>query len=262
MVPIGSLAQHRDHQKAPAAHGRARSGRVGPDRPDIGDVQTARAEDGPPGWPPAPSARVGNLRRWPRPSGCTLWMAATCSNSPSKSATSPKPAPKPDRAPRDGVEHRLDVDLGAAITRRSSPVAVCCSSVSVSSTVPRLQLREEPNVLDRDDRLVGEGLQELDLLSEKGRGPRPLDRNRADRVPREPWAPKASCEGRRRLAAHSGRTRGPRGRQECGTVAPVRIARPVACPGSPASGTLAEGPRLFPGLRLSRAQSESSRRHT
>ena len=51
-----------------------------------------------------------------------------------------------------------------AITRRISPVAVCCSSASVSSRVPRLQLREQAHVLDGDDRLVGEGLQQRDLL--------------------------------------------------------------------------------------------------
>ena len=45
-----------------------------------------------------------------------------------------------------------------AITRRISLVAVCCSSASVSSRFRVLELREQPHVLDGDDRLVGEGL--------------------------------------------------------------------------------------------------------
>ena len=36
--------------------------------------------------------------------------------------------------------------------------------------VPRLELLEEPHVLDRDHRLVGEGLEELDLLAGEGPG--------------------------------------------------------------------------------------------
>ena len=60
------------------------------------------------------------------------------------------------------------------ISFRTSLVAVCCSSASVELAVPRLQLLEQPHVLDRDDGLVGEGLEERDLLAEKG-GPRAPD---------------------------------------------------------------------------------------
>ena len=49
------------------------------------------------------------------------------------------------------------------MTRRISLVAVCRSSDSLRSRVPRLQLGEQACVLDGDHRLVGEGLQELDL---------------------------------------------------------------------------------------------------
>ena len=46
------------------------------------------------------------------------------------------------------------------MTRRISLVAVCCSSASLSSRcVP--EFLEQPHVLDGDDRLVGEGLQQL-----------------------------------------------------------------------------------------------------
>ena len=50
------------------------------------------------------------------------------------------------------------------MTRRMSLVAVCCSSAVGQLAVARLQLREQPHVLDRDDRLVGEGLEQRDLL--------------------------------------------------------------------------------------------------
>ena len=43
------------------------------------------------------------------------------------------------------------------MTPRISLVAVCCSSASV-------ELLEQPHVLDRDDRLIGEGFEQLDLL--------------------------------------------------------------------------------------------------
>ena len=45
------------------------------------------------------------------------------------------------------------------MTRRISAVAVCCSSASREVAVARLQLLEQPRVLDGDDGLVGEGLQ-------------------------------------------------------------------------------------------------------
>ena len=49
------------------------------------------------------------------------------------------------------------------MTFSTSLVAVCCSSDSVSSRVARLQLLEQPHVLDGDHRLVGEGLEQPDL---------------------------------------------------------------------------------------------------
>ena len=54
------------------------------------------------------------------------------------------------------------------MTRRISLVAVCCSRASVSSRFRALELREQPHVLDRDDRLVGERLEERDLLGREG----------------------------------------------------------------------------------------------
>ena len=63
-----------------------------------------------------------------------------------------------------------------AITRRISAVAVCCSSASVSSRLRASELREQPHVLDRDHRLVGEGLEQLDLLVARTARPRPRRR--------------------------------------------------------------------------------------
>src|SRR5215470_20000691 len=60
------------------------------------------------------------------------------------------------RVGRDGLEHRLRVrrrardDLEDLTGGRQ--VSIAC-----------LQFGEEPHVLDRDDRLVGEGLEQLDL---------------------------------------------------------------------------------------------------
>ena len=50
------------------------------------------------------------------------------------------------------------------MTLSTSDVAVCCSSDSVRSSVRCLHLVEQPRVLDRDHRLVGEGRDKLDLL--------------------------------------------------------------------------------------------------
>jgi hypothetical protein len=54
----------------------------------------------------------------------------------------------------------------------NSLVAVCCSSATRSSLLRALQLGEQADVLDRDDRLVGERLQQRDLLSENATGRR------------------------------------------------------------------------------------------
>ena len=50
------------------------------------------------------------------------------------------------------------------MTLSTSAVAVCCCSDSVKIVGARLHLVEQPHVLDRDHRLVGEGLHQLDLL--------------------------------------------------------------------------------------------------
>src|SRR5207245_11048339 len=46
----------------------------------------------------------------------------------------------------------------------------------------RLQLREQPHVLDGDDGLVSEGLEQIDLRLGERAGLDPADSNRSDRV--------------------------------------------------------------------------------
>ena len=53
------------------------------------------------------------------------------------------------------------------MTWSTSDVAVCCSSDSVRSARALAQFVEQPRVLDGDDRLGGEGLDQLDLLLSK-----------------------------------------------------------------------------------------------
>ena len=56
------------------------------------------------------------------------------------------------------------------MTFSTSAVAVCCCSASPRSSVLRLHLVEQPRILDRDRRLIGEILDELDLARHKGFG--------------------------------------------------------------------------------------------
>ena len=57
------------------------------------------------------------------------------------------------------------------MTFRTSEVAVCCSQRLGKLARARLHLVEQSHVLDCDHRLVGEGLDQLDLLGSE----RPTD---------------------------------------------------------------------------------------
>ena len=76
-----------------------------------------------------------------------------------------RPLAQPRGALDERVEHRLESVGDEAMTRRTSAVAVCCSSASLRLAVALLQLLEQPGVLDGDDRLVGERLQQRDLAA-------------------------------------------------------------------------------------------------
>ena len=88
------------------------------------------------------------------------------------------------RALDDRVEHRLDVGRRA----RDDPEDLAGRGLLLQGlgevVVPRLQLPEEPDVLERDHRLVREGLQQRDLgVGERLRSAPALNRDRADRDP-------------------------------------------------------------------------------
>ena len=77
------------------------------------------------------------------------------------------------------------------MTRRISLVAVCCSSARSPArelgkrTILLLQLGEQPHVLDGDHRLVGEGLEQLDLRRRRtAPGSRAANDDHAERVVR------------------------------------------------------------------------------
>src|SRR4029077_10028101 len=84
----------------------------------------------------------------------------------------------------DAVEYRLDIVGGA----RDDPQDVAGGGLLLQrlgqSTITRLQLREQAHVLDSNDRLVGEGLEERDLLFVEGLGLRPPEGHRSDRLAR------------------------------------------------------------------------------
>ena len=111
------------------------------------------------------------------------------------------PLEQVNAAPRNRIEHRLYVgrrardhaqDLGGRrlLLERFAKVAVA-----------RLELVEEAHVLDRDHCLVGEGLDELDLLRCERPHLRPVDRQSPDR---NPFADERRGETRPDPLAHDG----------------------------------------------------------
>ena len=50
----------------------------------------------------------------------------------------------------------------------TSAVAVCCWSDSLKSSVRRLHFLEQPHVPDSDHRLIGKGLQQVNLFVAEG----------------------------------------------------------------------------------------------
>ena len=113
------------------------------------------------------------------------------------------------------------------MTRRISPVAVCCSRVSVRSRLRASSSCEQPDVLDCDDRLVGEGLQQLDLLVGERPGSARVHDDGADgrAVAQHRHGEDAPIAGRREHAWS--RYRGPRSTSGIWTRRPVED-RPAA----------------------------------
>ena len=141
------------------------------------------------------------------------------------------------------------------MTRRISPVAVCCSSDSVSARLRDFQLGEEPDVLDGDHGLVGEGLQQLRLpVGERphlgapdrdrpqGLGPRSRGTERIVRNPRfransalRGYASVSACRSATCIARRSRTTRPAtvpcaRGRITSGSIGPSWATRRSTSP--------------------------------
>jgi hypothetical protein len=75
---------------------------------------------------------------------------------------------QPDRTLDQGLQDRLDVEGGAANQLQDVAGGRLLFQSLVQVPVSRLELREQPHVLDRDGRLVGEGRDQLDVLVREG----------------------------------------------------------------------------------------------
>ncbi len=86
-----------------------------------------------------------------------------------------------DRAAHDRLEHGLEIEGGADspadLAERLQLADRACQGMR-----PRLELPEQPDILDGDDGLVGEGLQELDLPRRQKPGLGPVYRYGSDRA--------------------------------------------------------------------------------
>ena len=69
------------------------------------------------------------------------------------------------------------------MTFSTSAVAVCWAREFAEIARFRLHLLEQPDILDGDDRLIGEGLKQLDMMVGKSAGLSARHRNGADRQP-------------------------------------------------------------------------------
>jgi len=78
-------------------------------------------------------------------------------------------ADEPRGAARDLVEHRLQIGRRAADHSQDFARRGLLLERLDEIGIARLELVEKPHVLDRDDRLIREGLEESDLLVSEGR---------------------------------------------------------------------------------------------
>src|SRR5262245_56552265 len=83
----------------------------------------------------------------------------------------------------DSVEHRLQVCRRAGDDTQNVARRRLLLECRPQLAVTRLQLGEQPHVLDGDHGLVGEGSQEFDVLVPELPGLRPVDHDRTDRGP-------------------------------------------------------------------------------
>jgi hypothetical protein len=93
--------------------------------------------------------------------------------------------------------------VACVIARKISLVAVLLFECRSQVTVARLQLLEQPDILDRNDRLVGEGLEERDLSvrERSGLAPRDVDHPEYPSVPQH-WNRHYAAEASRSCHSH------------------------------------------------------------
>ena len=95
-----------------------------------------------------------------------MWTATLRNVSPSYRLKVPNLAPQSRVAFANIASKTASSSPGEReMTLKTSEVAVCCSSASVSSRVRACYLLEQAGVLDGDDGLVGESLQQLNLFA-------------------------------------------------------------------------------------------------
>src|SRR5438046_5566037 len=85
---------------------------------------------------------------------------------------------------RDGVEYRLHIRLRLADYTQDLARGGLLLQGLGEVAIAGFQLFEQPYILDGDDRLIGEGLKERDLLIIEGLGFVPAHGCRSDRLPR------------------------------------------------------------------------------
>ena len=108
--------------------------------------------------------------------GETLWTTTTRRTGPSKRKIERTLGlAQPDRVLGQRLEHRLEIERGPADHLEQLAGRRLLLERHPQLAVARLQLGEEARVLDRDDGLIREGLEQLDLL-----------RGRRDRAPPSP----------------------------------------------------------------------------
>src|SRR5215831_5145259 len=90
-------------------------------------------------------------------------------------------AAQPNGAPDDGIEHRLEICWRAADDPKDFARRCLLVERRGQFSVARLQFLEQPHVLDGDYRLVGEGLEQRNLLVGEGVHFGPADYDHADR---------------------------------------------------------------------------------
>ena len=92
------------------------------------------------------------------------WCASSVTSWPSKRCAVPKVASQSRVALWTIASKTGCTSVGELlITRKTSLVAVCCSNASVRSRLRACSSLKQPHVLNRDDRLIGKCLHQLDL---------------------------------------------------------------------------------------------------